>query len=52
MSQNLDSLFEAIVSANTPNMATSLVLHSIELLASDIHIEPNEQYVRIRCRVD
>lgn len=52
MSQNLDALFEAIVSANTPSMATALVLHSLELLASDIHIEPSEKNVRIRCRVD
>ena len=52
MSKNLDTLFESIVSWNTPGMATALILHGLQLLASDIHIEPGEQNVKIRCRVD
>lgn len=52
MSKNLDQLFEVIVEWNAPEIATYLILHSLDLWASDIHLEPFEWNVRIRCRVD
>ena len=52
MANYLDQLYEAIVASDAPKMATNLILHTLWLWASDIHVEPSETNVRIRTRVD
>jgi len=52
MSKNLDLLFDSIVAGDSPSMANYMILHGLELWASDIHIEPWEKNIRTRFRVD
>lgn len=52
MSKHLDQLFEAIVAWNAPDIAACVIVHGLDIWASDIHIEPLKSNVRIRCRVD
>lgn len=48
----LQQLQEAILSGNIPQMVLSLISYALDLRSSDIHIEPEENRVRLRFRVD
>ncbi|MBI4975077.1 type II/IV secretion system protein [Candidatus Peregrinibacteria bacterium] len=48
----LKQLQEAILAANIPQMVMMAISYALEIRASDIHIEPLENRVRIRYRVD
>ncbi len=48
----LQQLQESILSANIPQMVMIAISYALDLRASDIHIEPLENRVRIRYRVD
>lgn len=48
----LQQLQEAILSGNIPQMVLSVISYALDLRSSDIHIEPEENTVRIRYRVD
>ncbi|MEZ4086850.1 MAG: ATPase, T2SS/T4P/T4SS family [Candidatus Gracilibacteria bacterium] len=48
----LQQLQEAILSGNIPQMVLSTISYALDLRSSDIHIEPEENTVRIRYRVD
>lgn len=48
----LQQLQEAILSGNIPQMVLSTISNALDLRSSDIHIEPEENTVRIRYRVD
>jgi type IV pilus assembly protein PilB len=48
----LQQLQEAILSGNIPQMVLSLISLALDMRASDIHIEPEENTVRIRYRID
>ncbi|MCA9374089.1 Flp pilus assembly complex ATPase component TadA, partial [Candidatus Peregrinibacteria bacterium] len=50
--QKLQQLQEAILSGNIPQMVLSTISYALDLRSSDIHIEPEENTVRIRYRVD
>lgn len=52
MQNNLDLLFESIVSWDSPSIANYMIGYAAEMWASDIHIEPWEVNVRTRFRVD
>lgn len=52
MSAKLQSLTDAIVGGNIPQLVMSCVSHAIEIRSSDIHIEPLKQTVQMRFRVD
>jgi len=47
-----DHLKEAILASNVPQMVMYTISYALALRASDIHIEPLEDGVRIRYRVD
>ena len=49
---NLKKAGDAIISGNIPQIVMSLLSHALDLGASDIHIEPGENSVRIRFRID
>lgn len=51
-SQKLKALQDAIVSGNIPQMVMMCVSYALESRASDIHIEPMENRVRLRYRID
>jgi type II secretory ATPase GspE/PulE/Tfp pilus assembly ATPase PilB-like protein len=48
----LQQLQDAILSGNIPQMVLSLISYALDLRSSDIHIEPEENRVRLRFRVD
>ena len=48
----LQQLQDAILSGNIPQMVLSTISYALDLRSSDIHIEPEENTVRIRYRVD
>ncbi|MFH1284187.1 MAG: GspE/PulE family protein [Candidatus Peregrinibacteria bacterium] len=48
----LKQLQDSILAANIPQMVMISISYALELRASDIHIEPLENHVRIRYRVD
>lgn len=48
----LQQLQEAILAGNIPQMVLSLISLALDMRSSDIHIEPEENTVRIRYRVD
>ncbi|HLG25595.1 MAG TPA: GspE/PulE family protein [Candidatus Gracilibacteria bacterium] len=50
--EKLQQLQEAILSGNIPQMVLSTISYALDLRSSDIHIEPEENTVRIRYRVD
>ena len=52
MDAKLQALQEAIVGGNIPQLVMNAVSHAINLRASDIHIEPLQNTVQIRFRVD
>jgi type II secretory ATPase GspE/PulE/Tfp pilus assembly ATPase PilB-like protein len=48
----LKLLQEAVVSANIPQLVLNTISYALDLRTSDIHIEPSENRVRVRYRVD
>jgi type II secretory ATPase GspE/PulE/Tfp pilus assembly ATPase PilB-like protein len=48
----LKQLQDAILSGNIPQMVLSTISLALEMRSSDIHIEPEENTIRIRYRVD
>lgn len=48
----LQLLQNAIIAGNIPQMVTSAMTHAVNLRASDIHIEPERNTIRIRYRID
>ena len=48
----LKQLHESILSANIPQMVMVAISYALNMRSSDIHIEPLENHVRIRYRVD
>jgi len=45
-------LEDSILAANIPQMVLVAISYALDLRSSDIHIEPEQHYVRIRYRVD
>ncbi len=45
-------LEDSILAANIPQMVLVAISYALDLRSSDIHIEPEQRYVRIRYRVD
>lgn len=52
MNPKLQALQDAIVGGNIPQLVMNAVSYAIELRSSDIHIEPQQNTVQIRYRVD
>jgi len=52
IAQKLGQLKETVLSANIPQMVMILISYALDLRSSDIHIEPLQNFVRIRYRVD
>jgi len=52
LAQKLQQLQESILSGNIPQMVLSTISYALDLRSSDIHMEPEENTVRIRYRVD
>jgi len=50
--QKLQLLQEAILAGNIPQMVLNMISYALELRASDIHVEPEQNTIRIRYRVD
>jgi len=50
--QKLTDLKNAIISGNIPQVVQYVISYALDLGTSDIHIEPEELTIRIRCRVD
>jgi len=48
----LKQLQESILAANVPQMVLVAISYALELGSSDIHIEPLENFVRLRYRID
>ncbi|MBI5754094.1 type II/IV secretion system protein [Candidatus Peregrinibacteria bacterium] len=45
-------LEDSILAANIPQMVLVAISYALDLRSSDIHIEPEQHYVRIRYRID
>jgi len=52
MDAKLQSLQDAIVGGNIPQLVMNAVAHAIDLRSSDIHIEPLKNTVQLRFRID
>jgi len=50
--EKLKQLTDAILAANIPQLVMITISYTLDLRSSDIHIEPEENRVRIRYRVD
>jgi len=50
--QKLQLLQDAILAGNIPQLVLNMISYALDLRASDIHIEPEENTIRIRYRVD
>lgn len=50
--QKLQLLQEAILAGNIPQLVLNMISHALDLRASDIHTEPQENVIRVRFRVD
>ena len=50
--QKLQLLQEAILAGNIPQLVLNMISYALEVRASDIHIEPEQNTVRTRYRVD
>jgi len=48
----VSSLQNSIIAGNIPQIVLHMITYATNILASDIHIEPLEKFVRIRFRVD
>jgi type II secretory ATPase GspE/PulE/Tfp pilus assembly ATPase PilB-like protein len=49
---HLSKLQDAIINGNIPQLVMSGISHALSLRSSDIHIEPEENNIRIRYRID
>ena len=52
LSEKLIGLQQSIIGSNVPQMVQYIISYALDLGASDIHIEPGEETVRLRYRVD
>lgn len=52
MSDKLEQLKSAILSGQVPQMVLSMISYALDQRASDIHVQPDENSVYIRYRVD
>ena len=52
LSEKLLGLQQSIIASNVPQMVQYLISYALDLSASDIHIEPGEETVRLRYRTD
>jgi type IV pilus assembly protein PilB len=52
VAQLKESLQNAIIAGNIPQIVLHMITYATDIGASDIHIEPQEKIVRIRFRVD
>lgn len=52
LNEFLKQLHDSILSANIPQMVMVAISYALSMRASDIHIEPLENHIRIRYRVD
>jgi len=52
LAQKLQQLQNSILSANIPQMVMISISYALDMRASDIHIEPQENIVRLRYRID
>jgi type II secretory ATPase GspE/PulE/Tfp pilus assembly ATPase PilB-like protein len=50
--QKLQLLQEAILAGNIPQLVLNMISYALEVRASDIHVEPEQNTIRIRYRVD
>lgn len=50
--EKLKQLEDSILAANIPQLVMMAISHALDLRSSDIHIEPLQNYVRIRYRID
>ncbi|MEK7672250.1 MAG: GspE/PulE family protein [Patescibacteria group bacterium] len=50
--EKLKQLEDSILAANIPQMVLVAISYALDLRSSDIHIEPLQNYVRIRYRID
>src|SRR3989339_36366 len=50
--QKLKLLQDAILAGNIPSMVMNIISYAISIRSSDIHIEPQKNTIRLRCRVD
>ncbi|PCI24119.1 type II secretion system protein GspE [Candidatus Peregrinibacteria bacterium] len=48
----IDTIQQGIVSGNVPALVQSIMSYALENGASDIHIEPEEKFTRLRLRID
>ncbi len=48
----LQLLQDAILAGNIPQLVLNMISYALELRASDIHVEPEENTIRVRYRVD
>ena len=52
VNEKLNQLHNSILSANVPQIVMIAISYALDLRSSDIHIEPQENQVRIRYRID
>ncbi|MBT7736356.1 type II/IV secretion system protein [Candidatus Peregrinibacteria bacterium] len=52
IAEKLKQLHDTILSANIPQLVMIAISYALDIRSSDIHIEPLENHVRIRLRVD
>jgi type II secretory ATPase GspE/PulE/Tfp pilus assembly ATPase PilB-like protein len=52
LDQKLKQLQESILSANIPQLVMIAISYALDLRSSDIHIEPLQNHVRVRYRID
>jgi len=50
--QKLQLLQEAILAGNIPQLVLNMISYALDIRTSDIHIEPEQNTIRIRYRVD
>ncbi len=50
--QKLQLLQDAILAGNIPQLVLNMISYALELRSSDIHVEPEQNTIRIRYRVD
>ena len=48
----LQGLHDAILGGNIPQMVLNVISYALDMRASDIHIEPQEDKIKVRFRVD
>ncbi|MBI5421942.1 type II/IV secretion system protein [Candidatus Peregrinibacteria bacterium] len=48
----MSSLQNSVIAGNIPQIVLHMITYATNILTSDIHIEPQEKFVRVRFRVD